>query len=392
LILIKSVCEKDGKCLNQSDLAIQRRSIVKQIRLDTLKRNSAYKQNPKLAEKTVEDTLALIFKAKKAQLRRFGLPKGLVEPADDGLFSGEILLTNEAANQILRQSFQEIPEMANEKEFRSSLSTDQQRNLLWSLPIPFYVSNSISNSTSQLIDDVISKIQNESCVKFVKKSKLSEGESSSVLVFEKLPAYANDIWCSLSTSGHVPSSVVYLNENCSSTLFGEISHSILRVLGMTSEFSRFDRDKYLWIQWDKILPEYFDVFVLDGKSEKTSFGLPFDFSSIANFSPSFGVRNPSDSSIVMKNSTSNVQLGQRTKISCGDFENLKKIYCCPGCVDLHSNCGILSNFGYCQKKSNWFWMKQNCPKSCEICCKDSCSSPQCQKEFCSLRFCGLMCW
>jgi len=369
LQVIKNVCEKDQvMCLNQSDAAIHRRSVVKEIRLAILKRNIAFRLNPHLAEKTVEDTMTLIYKAKKAYLRRFGIPKDLMKPANDGLFFGDVLLANEMTNEILRTSFAEVPGLAAEKDFRSSISTDQHLSLLWQMPIPYFISKNISSSTADMIDDVIAKIQNQTCIRFAKRSKVFDYEIASVLMFEKFPSMAGELWCALATFGHVSSSFVYVNENCSS-LEGHVSHALLHVLGLGHEFTRLDRTAKVF--WEKIHPQYYDVFALDDKFLKTSFGLPFDVSSIMN-RLTIGGKNPSDEAV-----TTNIP---QTKISCGDFENLKKMYCCPGCLDLQPMCGYLANVGFCQAKQNWFWMKQNCAKSCGHCCQSKCSA-ECQ-QFC----------
>jgi len=47
-------------------------------------------------------------------------------------------------------------------------------------------------------------------------------------------------------------------------------------------------------------------------------------------------------------------------------ETLKKLFCCQNCKDVQSSCGYYANLGFCSAKSNWFWMKSNCAKSCAI--------------------------
>jgi len=144
---------------------------------------------------------------------------------------------------------------------------------------PFRPGPSCGNSKAMMIDDVIAKIQNQTCIRFAKRSKVFDYEIATVLTFEKFPSMVGEQWCALATFGHVSSSFVYFNENCSS-LEGHVSHALLHVLGLSHEFTRLDRTaKFLW---EKIHPQYYDVFALDDKFLKTSFGLPFDVSSIMN--------------------------------------------------------------------------------------------------------------
>jgi len=358
LQIIKDICQ-NGSCLNQSKESIQRRIVVMQIRLDALKRNVAYRLNPSLAQKAVNDSMALIFKAKQVYLQSFGIPNDLVMPADDGLFFGHVMLSDFQASQIVSGVPISVP--------------------MWPLVILYHISPNISNSTATHIENMIMELENQTCLRFVKKSKVFDYELSNVLFFEDMPSEANNMWCTLATLGHSSPSYIYINSNCTKELGpGEIIHSMMFVLGVVGhEINRLDREKSLMVQWDKIKPEVFDVYA---KNEwKSVFGNHFDFSSVTNLRTTFGAKTEGEVTMRVKNETMDISnVGQRSKFSCTDLEIIKKLYCCPGCLDMQRNCGFLAANGLCHNNSNWFWMKSNCAKSCGYCCHNSCATrPDC---------------
>jgi len=64
---------------------------------------------------------------------------------------------------------------------------------------------------------------------------------------------------------------------------GEVLHGLMHVLGVVHEHNRVDRDEHIAIQWSKLAPEFFGFFVLDRPEFVSTFGTPFDLSSITMY-------------------------------------------------------------------------------------------------------------
>jgi len=76
---------------------------------------------------------------------------------------------------------------------------------------------------------------------------------------------------------------IVLSQSCKVT---EILHEILHALGFIHEQSRSDRDEYITVLWDNILPEYFSQFqIVPDNYMITVEGTDFDFSSIMLYRP-----------------------------------------------------------------------------------------------------------
>ncbi len=74
--------------------------------------------------------------------------------------------------------------------------------------------------------------------------------------------------------------------HASSLLFqikGEVLHGLMHVLGVVHEHNRVDRDEHIAIQWSKLVPEFFGFFALDRPEFVSTFGTPFDLSSITMY-------------------------------------------------------------------------------------------------------------
>jgi len=67
---------------------------------------------------------------------------------------------------------------------------------------------------------------------------------------------------------------------------GAVLHGLMHVLGVVHEHNRLDRDDHLVIEWSKLSPEDLGYFVLDRPQYVSTFGTPFDFSSIMMYPPS----------------------------------------------------------------------------------------------------------
>jgi len=76
---------------------------------------------------------------------------------------------------------------------------------------------------------------------------------------------------------------IMLSPRCEVT---EILHEILHALGFIHEQSRSDRDEYITILWDNIIPEYYSQFqIVPDNYMITVEGTDFDFSSIMLYKP-----------------------------------------------------------------------------------------------------------
>ena len=115
---------------------------------------------------------------------------------------------------------------------------------------------------------------------------------------------------------------IMLSTRCGVT---EILHEILHALGFIHEQSRSDRDEYIDIIWDNIIPEYYSQFQIVPESYMlTVEGTDFDFSSIMLYRPDSFSKEEGRKTMQPKGAGQfNLKIENFSKI---DIERIDRIY------------------------------------------------------------------
>uniref|UniRef100_A0A4W6DDX3 Metalloendopeptidase n=1 Tax=Lates calcarifer TaxID=8187 RepID=A0A4W6DDX3_LATCA len=112
---------------------------------------------------------------------------------------------------------------------------------------------------------------------------------------------------------------VYFSRSCS---VGNLCHEIIHALGLHHEHTRKDRDQYITVQWQSIMPGRQKNFKV--KSGNT-LNLPYDLNSIMHYGQFFF---SADGSPTVLSKQSGGQMGQRTHLSPLDVQRLNRLYHC----------------------------------------------------------------
>lgn len=106
-----------------------------------------------------------------------------------------------------------------------------------------------------------------------------------------------------------------------------MAHEAIHSLGFYHMQMAFDRDDYITVLYENIIPEQFDNFdKVDAKSSNY-FGTSYDLRSIMHYSRKAFTKNGEDT-IVPRNSSYIDVIGQREKITDGDFIRINRMYGC----------------------------------------------------------------
>ncbi|XP_031658186.1 high choriolytic enzyme 1-like isoform X2 [Oncorhynchus kisutch] len=103
---------------------------------------------------------------------------------------------------------------------------------------------------------------------------------------------------------------------------GNLCHELMHALGLHHEHTRPDRDQYVTIQWDNVVPGKQENFkVKKGDTQD----LPYDYDSIMHYGTNYfsSNRNPT-----IDAKQRGVQIGQRNHLSPLDITRLNKPYQC----------------------------------------------------------------
>ncbi|KAF7623426.1 ZnMc domain-containing protein [Meloidogyne graminicola] len=337
-----NICSQRGDCLKQKPESLNMRASLAEQEAAVFRAHQSGRPQEQL-DNEVELRLARTFQVKKALIRKAGL-EGKIEPANNGVYQEDILLTEQQSNSLINQvGVGVVPQQGRFKRAGNSLYLESVPNQQWPLgqPIQYMFDVSVTseadkNAVRQAINEIQSKIQ---CLSF---QEVGSKPAGSHLYYVK---YALPGFCGQSYVGRLDVvNPIYLSFSCGNAA-GVALHETLHALGLQHEQLRIDRDRFITINWQNVNPQHYDAFAVSDAAKFTS----------------YGKINPQ---------TNDPLMGQRNGLSETDVAELKRMYCMPvECRDNNVYCGIwaVSNLCYSQDGFAQSWMLQNCRKSCSFC-------------------------
>ncbi|XP_016149134.1 meprin A subunit alpha [Sinocyclocheilus grahami] len=251
-------------------------------------------------------------------LKAHALPTQYGEDADAGELREDILEINLDFQRDL---------------FEGDIARDPRRNAIldekarWEFPIPYILTDSLDLNAKGVILQAFEMYRLKSCVDF----KPYEGEST-YISFTKLDgcwSYVGD----LKTGQNVS-----IGDRCDTKAI--VEHELLHALGFYHEQSRSDRDDYVQIWWDQIIPgkehnfnKYEDDFITD-------LNTPYDYESIMHYRPLSFNKDPDIPTITTTIPAFNNIIGQRLDFSALDLERLNRMYECSASLTLLDQCAF----------------------------------------------------
>ncbi|XP_031229506.1 astacin-like metalloendopeptidase isoform X2 [Mastomys coucha] len=121
--------------------------------------------------------------------------------------------------------------------------------------------------------------------------------------------------------------VVSLAPTCLQKGRGIVLHELMHILGFWHEHSRADRDRYIRVNWNEIIPGFEINFI---KSRSSNMLVPYDYSSVMHYGRfAFSWRGQPT---IIPLWTSGVHIGQRWNLSTSDITRVCRLYNCSGSV------------------------------------------------------------
>nr|VZI14714.1 unnamed protein product [Spirometra erinaceieuropaei] len=206
---------------------------------------------------------------------------------------------------------------------RSRRAAVSYQRALWPLGIVPYVIRPIYPSSSvATIMKGMRAWENISCVAFVDR----EPHHHTYLIFTILACGC----CShIGVKCTGSPQAISIAPSCESV--GEVMHQLGHVLGFYHEHSRPDRDDFVEILANNILPQAWREFAKRPSTYIDSLGEPYDYESIMHLKANEFTIPGKNETIRPRKCCPRPQIGQREKISEGDARQVNKLYKCPSC-------------------------------------------------------------
>ncbi|XP_041815345.1 high choriolytic enzyme 2-like [Chelmon rostratus] len=138
--------------------------------------------------------------------------------------------------------------------------------------------------------------------------------------------FVNGNGCASSVGCRGGAQKLYYSHSCS---VGNLCHEIIHALGLHHEHTREDRDQYITVQWQSIVPGRQKNFK---KKRGDTLNLPYDLNSIMHYGQYFFSLDGSPTVLAKQGGA---QMGQRTHLSQLDIQKLNRLYHCDQRMAAH---------------------------------------------------------
>ncbi|XP_069744365.1 meprin A subunit alpha-like [Narcine bancroftii] len=197
----------------------------------------------------------------------------------------------------------------------------------WTFPIPYILNDSLELNAKGVILLAFEQYRLKSCIDF----KPYEGEET-FLSFQKLDG------CWSFVGDQHSGQELSIGERCDSKAI--VEHELLHALGFYHEQSRTDRDDYVNIWWNEIIPGMEHNFVVYDDNYITDLNTPYDYESVMHYAPFSFNKNVSFPTITTKIPAFDEIIGQRLDFSAIDLLRLNRMYNCTSTLTLLDQCAF----------------------------------------------------
>ncbi|XP_007118553.1 astacin-like metalloendopeptidase [Physeter macrocephalus] len=178
--------------------------------------------------------------------------------------------------------------------------------------VPFLLSSKYDKPSRQVILEAFAEFERFTCIRFV----AYKGQRDFISIVPMSGCFS-----SIGRSGGMQ--VVSLGPSCLQRGPGIVLHELMHVLGFWHEHSRADRDRYIRVNWNEILPGFEMNFI---KSRSSNMLVPYDYSSVMHYGRlAFSRRGMPTITPLWAPS---VQIGQRWNLSASDVARVLRFYDC----------------------------------------------------------------
>ncbi|XP_036941754.1 zinc metalloproteinase nas-4-like isoform X1 [Acanthopagrus latus] len=173
--------------------------------------------------------------------------------------------------------------------------------------VPYTISDELAHRLSEIYA-AFKMISDFTCIRFIQRTT-----EMNYLKFLNGKGCASFVGC---RGGDQP---VYFSRTCS---VGNLCHELIHALGLHHEHTREDRDRYVMVQWQSIMPGRTKNFKVKNGN---TLNLPYDINSIMHYGSYFFSKDGGPTVLPKQGGE---QMGQRTHLSHLDIERLNRLYHC----------------------------------------------------------------
>lgn len=223
---------------------------------------------------------------------------------------------NSLDSEITEDGFMPFQEKTPIQQRRKKRAATAITSKLWlNATIPYVIGKTVTETVKENILQAMNHWESNTCIRFTER----ESEEN-FLLFERGPCGC----CSYVGRKGAGVQEVTLSPQCAS--YGVIIHELGHVIGFWHEHSRPDRDQFVKILRENVIPEKLENFDIKTAIEIDSLGEQYDYESVMHYRKKTFSRNGLDT---MNTTVLGAKIGQRRGLSPGDVAQTRLLYNCP---------------------------------------------------------------
>ncbi|XP_076349511.1 astacin-like isoform X2 [Tachypleus tridentatus] len=169
-----------------------------------------------------------------------------------------------------------------------------------------------------IIISALTEIEKQTCIRFVER----ETTADHVFITSKEGCWSN--------VGRLGGKQIVSLQRDSCVHKGVVMHEIIHAIGFEHEHNRPDRNEYIIIKWENILPSNFYQFDIVYAFEFDTFGEPYDYKSVMHYNYKAFSKGSGPTLLPKKSSVLPTELGEaltNDMLTETDIRKLNKFYC-----------------------------------------------------------------
>ncbi|KAI2655270.1 Meprin A subunit beta [Labeo rohita] len=198
----------------------------------------------------------------------------------------------------------------------------------WDIPVPYELHVNLSVNYKGVILRALEQFRLKSCIDF-KPRTAEEIPYISVESLRGCGSYVGRVF-----AGAQPLSI---GDGCG--LKSIVEHEFLHALGFFHEQSRYDRDDYVTINYENVVPGYEGSFNKVSEDVSTTGGTPYDYYSVMHYGK-YAFSNGNGTTITTKRPEFQDVIGQYIEMSEIDVIELNRLYKCNSSVSFLDHCSF----------------------------------------------------
>ncbi|XP_012642308.2 astacin-like metalloendopeptidase [Microcebus murinus] len=244
------------------------------------------------------------------------LPEGLISDETQASWDKDIPAINQGLipEETPESSFLVEGDIIRPSPFRllSATSNKWPKSSGGIIEIPFLLSSKYDEPSRNVILEAFAEFERFTCVRFV----AHQGQRDFISI---IPMYG--CFSGVGRSGGMQ--MVSLAPACLRRGRGIVLHELMHVLGFWHEHARADRDRYIRVNWNEILPGFEINFI---KARSSNMLTPYDYSSVMHYGRLAFSRRGLPTIVPLWDPSAHI--GQRWNLSASDITRVLRLYGC----------------------------------------------------------------